>query len=92
MMPQASNQREQSNEALALAKNGNLEPLLKVLASGRIKMSGPPAASFSDAGDPPEDDLWYGVLNAHADGELSDEQFAQCHAAILSQYGKGGKS
>lgn len=64
------------------ARFGSMVPLLTKLKSGTVKMSGSRATSENDRGDPPSDTLWYTVLDAHGEGELSDAQFEQCLAAV----------
>lgn len=74
-------------ELVAMAAAGNMQPLIDKLLTG-IAPSGSPATSENDRGDPPSDTLWYTVINAHADGELSDEQYAQATKAMYEGHGQ----
>jgi len=62
---------------------GDMQPLLDKLKTGKVAFSGPPAQNYSNPGDPPDDTLWYTVLDAYNNGELSQDQFKQAHNAML---------
>lgn len=67
-------------QMLAAAKQGNLEPLLAAAKTADTR--GTFQDHQFDPGTWSDNGLWAEVENAHMDGDLTDEQYAQLCAAL----------
>lgn len=71
-----------TDEDIAAAKNGNLEPLLARLRAG-VVMRAHFADHYYDPGDWGGDDTWIAVEEAAGQGELTEDQYQQCARAAV---------
>jgi hypothetical protein len=77
-----------NEELVSKAVSGDMAPLLDRLRSTPIPTSGIPAGNTAQDMEPPDDDLWFKVLGAYMDGELSDDQVDELQDAAVEGQGK----